>query len=186
MTSPLATLNQTATRLVIHYLRATIDAHRTIRWQCEPEANFTGAWVYKPLCPPSLLDSLFSSTTKITITPLAAGFCLPLETKNFPKHIPSFDQSSNAPTMSADQNNISSIAPIPGGGYRAVITDGDAIYPMAMRIMEETGANRVRIQLRADQPGVDNPTVYTAEIDHSGGFRFISRGPAIPSGNSNN
>ncbi|KAI1019938.1 hypothetical protein LB503_006094 [Fusarium chuoi] len=86
--------------------------------------------------------------------------------------------------MSADQTNIDSLTPLPGGGYRCVISDGSPILPLAMRIMEETGANRVRVRLAPD--GVENPTVYTAEIDRSGGFRFISRGPDVPSDNPGN
>lgn len=52
--------------------------------------------------------------------------------------------------MSADQTNIDSLTPLPGGGYRCVISDGSPILPLAMRIMEETGANRVRVRLAPD------------------------------------
>lgn len=55
--------------------------------------------------------------------------------------------------MSADQTNIASVTPVPGGGYHGVTADGSPIYDLAMRTMQETGAKSVRVQLWAEEPG---------------------------------
>ncbi|EXK36895.1 hypothetical protein FOXG_19966 [Fusarium oxysporum f. sp. lycopersici 4287] len=88
--------------------------------------------------------------------------------------------------MSADQTNITSVTPVPGGGYCGVIADSSPIYDLAMRTMQETGATSVRFQLWAEEPGADNPFMITSVIDRSGAIRVVSRGPGVPPTNSNN
>ncbi|EXA38208.1 hypothetical protein NW761_012699 [Fusarium oxysporum] len=88
--------------------------------------------------------------------------------------------------MSADQTNIASVTPVPGGGYHGVTADGSPIYDLAMRTMQETGAKSVRVQLWAEEPGVENPFMITGVIDRSGAIRVVSRGPGVPPANPNN
>lgn len=54
--------------------------------------------------------------------------------------------------MSADQTNITSVTPVPGG-YRGETADSSPIYDLAIRIMQETGATSVLFQVWAEEPG---------------------------------
>ncbi|EWY87429.1 hypothetical protein FOYG_11629 [Fusarium oxysporum NRRL 32931] len=87
--------------------------------------------------------------------------------------------------MSADQTNITSVTPVPGG-YRGETADSSPIYDLAMRIMQETGATSVLFQVWAEEPGVDNPFMITSVIDRSGATRVVSRGPGVPPAYPNN
>ncbi|KAF5530050.1 hypothetical protein FMEXI_13791 [Fusarium mexicanum] len=86
--------------------------------------------------------------------------------------------------MSADQTNVPAVTRLPDGSYRGVIADGALLHPIALRTMDETGVDRVRIQLGAYEPGVDHPIMYTFEMDRSGVVHNISPGPGVV--NSNN
>ncbi|KAF5575872.1 hypothetical protein FPCIR_12923 [Fusarium pseudocircinatum] len=84
--------------------------------------------------------------------------------------------------MSIDQTNT----PLPHGHYRGVAADVSLIYPIAFRSMEETGAESVLIHLADRQSTVDNPLIFTYEMNRFGALRFISTRPGVLPVNSNN
>ncbi|KAF5580274.1 uncharacterized protein FSUBG_13427 [Fusarium subglutinans] len=88
--------------------------------------------------------------------------------------------------MSADQTNDPAVTRFPNGSYGGVTSDTTILYSVAMRSMEETGAESVTIHLSGHGPNVDNPTIFTYEMDRSGALRFVSSRPGVLPANSNN
>ncbi|KAG5757354.1 hypothetical protein H9Q70_000004 [Fusarium xylarioides] len=85
--------------------------------------------------------------------------------------------------MPSNETNFTA-TPTPGGGFAGVASDGFVVYQFAMQAMQQSGAASVVVQLSAQGPDSDHPTVVTGVLDRDGNFRVLHRTNDVPLANN--